>query len=66
MGSTPGQGTKILQAMQCSQNKERNKTQPTEWEEIFVNDITDKGLISKIYKQLLQLDSKNTKKNFFK
>ena len=23
---------------------------PTEWEKIFVNDMTDKGLISKIYK----------------
>ena len=28
------------------------KRQPTEWEEIFANDVTEKGLISKIYKQL--------------
>ena len=28
------------------------KRQPTEWEKIFTNDATDKGLISKIYKQL--------------
>ena len=26
------------------------KRQPTEWEKIFANDILDKGLISKIYK----------------
>ena len=28
----------------------KTKRQPTEWENIFVNDISDKGLISKIYK----------------
>ena len=27
------------------------KRQLTEWEKIFANDVTDKGLISKIYKQ---------------
>ena len=29
------------------------KRQPSEWEKIFANDSTDKGLISKIYKQLV-------------
>ena len=34
------------------------KRQPTEWEKIFANDMTDKGLISNIYKQLIQFNIK--------
>ena len=33
------------------------KRQPMEWEEIFVNDISDKGLVSKIYKELKKLNT---------
>ena len=31
------------------------------WEKIFVSDVTDKGLISKIYKQFLQFNNKTKK-----
>ena len=46
----------------CKAKETTNKTkrQPSEWEKIFANESTDKGLISKIYQQLMQLNIKKT------
>ena len=46
----------------CTTKETINKTkrQPSEWEKIFANEATDKGLSSKIYKQLMQLNIKKT------
>ena len=35
------------------------KTQCSEWEKIIANETTDKGLISKIWNQLIQLNTRN-------
>ncbi|XP_058939673.1 ubiquinone biosynthesis O-methyltransferase, mitochondrial isoform X8 [Kogia breviceps] len=45
-----------------SAKKTNNKTkrQPTEWEKVFANDMIGKRLISKIYKQLIQLNIQKT------
>ena len=46
----------------CTTKENINKTkrQPSEWEKIFAKEATDKGLISKIYKQFMQLNIKKT------
>ena len=46
----------------CTAKETINKTkrQPSEWEKIYANEAMDKGLISKIYKQLLQVNVKET------
>ena len=39
-------------------NSKQVKRQPSEWEKIIAKEATDKELISKIYKQLLQLNTR--------
>ena len=48
----------------CTAKETRSKVkgQPSEWEKIIANETTDKGLISKIYKQLIQLNTRKTNK----
>ena len=48
----------LLHSKGNHKKKKKEKRQPTEWEKIFANDVTDKGLISKIHWQLIQLNSK--------
>jgi len=38
----------------------RTKRQPIDWEKIFTNPTTDRGLISKIYEELKKLDRRET------
>ena len=35
----------------------KTKRQPTEWEKIFANDVSNKGLVSKICKELIKLNA---------
>ena len=43
----------------CKAKDTVNKTnqQPTDWEKIFTNPISDRELMSKMYKELIKLDS---------
>ena len=45
-------------AVKAKETISKVKRQPSDWEKIIANEATDKGLISKIYKQLLQLNSR--------
>ena len=38
----------------------KTKKQPTEWEKIFAKDISDKGLVSTIHKELTKLNTQRT------
>ena len=51
---------KIKSFCMAKENSTKLQREPTVWEDIFANDTSDKGLISKIYKELTQLHSKKT------
>ena len=51
---------KIKSFCMAKENSIKMKREPTIWENIFANDTSDKGLISKIYKKLTWLHSKKT------
>ena len=44
----------------------RVKRQPTEWKKIFANHTSDKELISRIYREFLELNTKKKKKHLIK
>ena len=50
-----------MQINTAKETTNKKKRQPTEWEKILANDATDKSLLSKIYKELIQLDNNNKK-----
>ena len=47
---------KLKSSCTAQETINKMKRQPMEWEKIFVNDVTDKELTFKIYKQLIELN----------
>ena len=54
-------GARETESFCTAKETEQNESQHTEWA-ISAKEVTDKGLISKMYKHLLQLNTKKTKK----
>ena len=53
-------GLKIKSFCTAKETINKTKRQPTEWEKIFANEVSDKGLVSKIYKELIKLNTQET------
>ena len=51
---------KLISFCTAKETISKVKRQPSEWKKIITNETTDKGLISKIYKQLTQLNNRKT------
>ena len=54
---------KLKSFCKAKETTNKMKRQPSEWEKIFANESTDRRLISKIYKQLMQLSIKKNKQH---
>ena len=54
---------KLKSFCKAKENINKMKRQPSEREKIFANESLDKGLISKIYKQLMQVNIKKNKQS---
>ena len=52
--------TKVKSLCTLKETINKVKRQPSEWEKIIVNETTDKRLISKIYRQLIQVNTRKT------
>ena len=50
--------TKLKRFFTTKETLSKVKRQPSEWEKIIANKATDKELISKIYKQLMQFNTR--------
>ena len=54
---------KLTSFCTAKETKKKTKRQLSEWEKIISNDGTDKGLISKIYKQCMRLNNNSKKQS---
>ena len=52
--------TELKSFWPAKETMDKTKRQPIEWEKIFANDMTTMGLISKLYKQPIQINIKKT------
>ena len=48
---------KLISFRTAKETINKMKRQPVDWQKVFANDVTDKGLISKIYRKMIQLDN---------